>query len=258
MKRLIEYLFAPRAVCLGCGSVLGADKGLFCAECYAALEPLYAQNAAETRICRRCGEVMAGTRCPNCYSSKPGSLRAWSAYRYEEPVRQLIHRFKFGGVWRASEWMAEEISKALLTSGPCEADLIVPVPLHRRRQLERGYNQSEKLAKALSRIINIPTENVLRRVKYTKQQALLSQDARRNSLKGVFKAVRSLDGVRVMLVDDVRTTGTTAARCADALFDAGAQDVFAVTFASAPLNTPSYRKYSPDRGIHLEKPPIQT
>ncbi|MBR5751990.1 MAG: ComF family protein [Clostridia bacterium] len=255
---LIEFLFAPRANCLGCGSLLGADKGLFCAECFAALEPLYTQNASESRICRHCGEVMAGPRCPNCHRTKAGTLKAVSAYDYEEPVRSLVHSFKFRGAWRASRWMAEEMAKALSASDECTADVIVPVPLHKLRKLERGYNQSEKLASALSALIGIPIENALKRVKYTKQQALLSQDARRRSLQGAFAAVRPLDGARVMLVDDVRTTGTTIVRCADALFEAGAQDVIAVTFASALLTVPSFKKYSPDKGIKLEKPPKET
>ncbi len=254
MEVLRDYLFAPRAICLGCKDKRGADQGYLCAKCYSALQPLYLQELAEAPICAFCGDVKIGNRCPTCTRRNAKTLRAFAAYDYAEPVRQLVHEIKFSGWWRLADWMAQEMAKALASCPPYPATVITAVPLSKQRMRERGYNQSEKLGRALAQSTGIPYQNLLFRRVNTRQQATLSAKQRRNALKGAFQAIKPLSGQRVLLVDDVRTTGTTMVRCAEALFEAGAEDVAVISFACALKHPPLSRRYNPDRGIKLIKP----
>ena len=256
LSLLSEYLFAPRAICQGCGSVLGSDQGLLCSSCYSKLQPLYLENRSETSICQNCGGIKISSRCPSCHMRLTGTLRAFASYEYVEPIRHMIHALKFMGTWRVSEWMAGEMLKTLKSVPQYTATAIVPVPLHPLRKLQRGYNQSEKIAFELSKLIDVPVKPLLKRTKYTHQQAKLDANSRRKALKGAFKADSQLSGERILLLDDVRTTGTTLIRCAEALFQAGAEEVAVITLAVSLKKTTSARKYHPDKGVgKMQSPP---
>jgi ComF family protein len=112
-------------------------------------------------------------------------------------------------------------------------DVLIPVPLHWRRQWQRGFNQSEMLARFLSSRCGIPVATALRRVRYTAVQAGLSNTARRRNVTAAFACRRRLDGKRVLLIDDVMTTGSTAAACGVALRRAGASRISLLTVARA-------------------------
>lgn len=253
LEYLKELLIAPRANCMGCGNVKGCERDWLCADCYARLAPLYMRNAARAEICAECGETYTGGVCGVCGRRKPETFVAAAPYEYDDVIRAMVREFKFHGVWRMSPWMADEMRRALDNAGIRDFTLITPVPLHFTRRFERGYNQSEKLALELSALTGVRCENVLRRMRATRRQALLSAAERRENLKDVFMALRPLDGETVLLVDDVRTTGTTCVRCAHALKEAGAQNVRIVTFACAVGYTSAFRKYRPDRGTKLQK-----
>lgn len=251
LNLLREFLLAPRANCMGCGSVKGTDEGWLCSSCRAQLAPMYTHSAQAQQICADCGEVYTGGICKGCGKRKVNVRLAYAAYEYEGPIRTMLHAFKFRGVQRMGKWMAGEMHKAL---EGVQYDRIVPVPLHFTRRFERGYNQSEVLARELSAISGIPWEPALKRVRRTKQQAKLNAEQRRENLNGAFRAVYSLEGQRILLVDDMRTTGTTVTKCAEALEAAGAAAVTVATFACGIIYTKNLRKYQPDRGLKLVKP----
>lgn len=152
---------------------------------------------------------------------------------YEGVLRELVHVFKYGRV----RTLAAPLGARLLEALPAEEafDLIVPVPLHWRRRWQRGFNQSELLGKEISRHIGIPLANVLRRGRATATQAGLSNTARRSNVRTAFQGRRFAEslvrGKRVLLIDDVMTTGSTAAACAVALKKAGAAHVTLLTAA---------------------------
>ncbi len=113
-------------------------------------------------------------------------------------------------------------------------DMIIPVPLHRRRYAERGFNQSEQLAAIVSSVLNIPCATVLKRVRYTKQQARLSQSDRRQNVMSAFalkESCQTVSGKHVMLVDDVFTSGATMQECGRVLVERGAASVSGFTLA---------------------------
>ncbi len=169
--------------------------------------------------------------CSLCRLGARGFDAAYSSGEYDGPLRKLIHLFKYQGVYSLERTLVDRLSDAL----PRDQlfDLLVPVPMHWWRRLLRGRNHAENLARALAKRTGIAFSNPVRRKKLTKAQAQVSRAQRRRNVQGVF-AVRpaaEVKGKRILLVDDVLTTGSTAAACAAALKRAGAAHVAVITIA---------------------------
>lgn len=151
--------------------------------------------------------------------------------QYQEPLSQVIHRFKYEGYFA----LAEPLAEFLIAGWPVwdqPPDLVVPIPLHPRRRRQRGYNQSELLARPLSRALAIDCDPaVLSRTRYTAPQVGLGPEARHDNVRGAFSARPVVDGCRVLLIDDVLTTGATMKSAAEALLTAGAAAVSAYCLA---------------------------
>ena len=235
---LHEILLSPRSNCLGCGSVRGTDHEWLCSDCYASIVPLVSSGSSVGVICSNCGEEYAASRCSVCGKRNVATLQAAAAYEYEGAVQNLIRAFKFRGVWRMGGWMASEMLRACDDAFLDGVTVVVPVPMHTVRKLVRGYNQSDKLARAFSKLSGIRFEDALKRIRNTKQQSKLSTDARRKNLIGAFRAKKNFLDETVLLIDDVRTTGSTVAECAKALRAAGAKEVRVLTFAKAVVHKP--------------------
>ena len=172
-------------------------------------------------------------RCALCRRGLRGFDAAYSFGFYEDELRELIHLFKYGRI----ETLAKPLGKLLASALPREQsfDVIVPMPLHWRKRWQRGFNQSALLAREIGRRTNVPVSGLLRRIKNTAAQAGLTNAKRRLNVSGAFQAKRraALTGQRVLLIDDVMTTGATAASCARALKRAGAAQVTLLTLARA-------------------------
>ena len=148
---------------------------------------------------------------------------------FEGSLRQLIHLFKFGGVQPLARVFGSFMALAL----PREQrfDLIVPMPLHWIRRWSRRYNQATLLAREVSKRWRVPLKNIVRRKRATAPQAGLSHARRRQNVAGAFSVKKKLDGLHILLVDDVLTTGASASACARALKRAGAARVTVLTLA---------------------------
>jgi ComF family protein len=158
---------------------------------------------------------------------------AYSYGFYEGPLQELIHLLKYQGI----ETLAGPLGRYLMAALPRDerVDLIVPVPMHWWRKWRRGFNQSELLAQAVAREAGIPFADAMRRTRNTPPQAGLSDHERRHNLTGAFSvpAKRRVEGRRVLLIDDVMTTGATTSACGAALLRAGAERVLVLTVARA-------------------------
>jgi ComF family protein len=151
---------------------------------------------------------------------------------YDGKLRELIHLYKYGRIQTLARPLADFLVRAL----PLDErfDAVTPVPLHWRKQWQRGFNQAELLARAIARRRGIPVVRALGRARYTQTQAGLSNTERRKNVAAAFRcrrAARTLAGRRVLLIDDVLTTGSTAAACARMLKQAGAASVVVATVA---------------------------
>jgi len=240
---LLEALYPSQANCMGCGSPAGADEGWLCAECAHLLRPV---SEVPGPRCPRCGRPLEGGAprgCGTCGDWPEGVvLAARFPFAYRRPVKGMIRRMKYQGVARMADWMAGEMFAIASRELPGGYDLIVPVPMHVRRLRLRGVNHAEALASALSARSGVPWAPFLARRTDTPQQARLSAVARRRNLEGAFFASPEVKGRRVLLVDDVVTTGATALACAGALRAAGALDVQLVALAGAIDPVPPQRR----------------
>jgi ComF family protein len=223
--RGIFSLLLP-ADCRVCGAALREISRIpVCPACLHAPEPLTAEHFCVT--CRtpflNSYPLDAEGQCAMCRNGLRGFDAAYCYGAYDGVLRKLIHVFKYGGVRPLARPLGALLSMAL----PREQrfDLVTPVPLHWMRRWRRGFNQSELLAREVGRRCGMPVRRVLRRVRATRSQAGLSNTRRRQNVTAAFRARGPLAGARVLLVDDVLTTGSTAAACALALKRAGAAKV---------------------------------
>ena len=229
---LLDVVLPPR--CLGCGAAV-ESQGRLCAGCWRALTFLAPPQ------CRLCGYPLPhalpdAPLCGACAVEPPAFDRARAALRYDEGARSLILAFKHADRTDSApafgRWLARAGAELLAT-----ADLIAPVPLHRWRLLRRGYNQAAVLARALARETGLPlAPDLLQRRRATRSQQGLSGQARlANITVGAFRPHPwhhgRLRGRRVVLVDDVLTTGATVGACAQVLRKAGATAVDVLTLA---------------------------
>lgn len=236
MKRVLDavrdFFFPP--VCIACER--DSRTLPLCEECETKI------HAIEQRFCQRCGAPLEKSRrskiCLEC-AKHPLSLsriRAWARFTY--PLDKVVYAFKYEQRQRLAGYFAQKLSLVLSSDRALStADLIVAIPLHPFKRWRRGYNQSEELAKALSRQVRIPCDKVLSRSKMTRTQTKLSASQRRANVEGAFsvspKRVHLLSDKRILLLDDVITTGSTLDEAAKVLLDAGAKDVMGLAIGGA-------------------------
>lgn len=215
---------------------LGKESaGALCWDCLGQVKPV------QIPFCERCGDPVSGEisgeyECSWCRQTGPAFDWARSAVRLLGPARGCLRRFKYHG----STWVLGDLVRWLTAAwrlapvGMRAVDAIVPVPLYPRRERERGYNQASLLAAELARAMGVPIwGRTLWRVRPTATQTRLTAAQRAHNVRGVFRVPfpRRVQGARIVLVDDVMTTGATVNECARTLKAAGAAAVMVLTVA---------------------------
>jgi competence protein ComFC len=235
---MLDFVYPQR--CPVCQATLSSGRELMCQNCMLKF---------------REKKRLLGPYCPSCKRQLPsltdgceceGSVQALEAVFslgvYEEEMEALIENFKYKRKRRLGSFLSEVLGESLLDSVKLpRADFIVPVPLHKRKLRERGFNQSEAVAGQLSQKLGIPvlSDSVIRK-KNTRTQTGLSREERRKNVKGAFRLTGKvgLEGRGLFLVDDVLTTGATMSECARTLKSAGADKVWGITLAVAAGTEP--------------------
>ncbi|MBL8101326.1 MAG: ComF family protein [Anaerolineales bacterium] len=220
--KMLDLLFPP--VCGGCGK----QGSSWCVDCQKRV------NILEGILCEICGlpQDKPGV-CPTCFAEKPHfrALRAWAVF--SDPVRPALHRLKY----RRDVSMGDAFAAQMVPFVKAlnwQIDLVIPIPLGRQRLKERGYNQVGMIAKPLALALGMRyAPNGLMRRKETRSQVGLTRNERKANVRNAFQAGTGVNGKSVLIMDDVSTTGSTLSAGAEALYSAGARDVYALTVARA-------------------------
>jgi len=224
-QQFLDILFPPH--CAGCQK----SGHILCPSCCMQISPL------PVPLCQRCSTpVTIGNPCKQCLYH-PLTLNGIRAVGiYQEPLRSYIHALKYDGNTRLAEPLGHLLAQAYISYG-LRADAIVPVPLHRERQQQRGYNHAYLLAQVCAAQIGVPLyDDILVRHRATPAQVGLNPGDRRQNVAGAFLCTPAfttyaLRRRTILLIDDVYTTGATLEACAAALFAAGAIAVWGLALA---------------------------
>lgn len=223
-RALLDLLYPPR--CPFCDRIAGDAGETVC--------PLCRKIVSEVRepVCKRCGKPLADERrefCFDCARKHHDFIEGKAMWVYEGRVRESLYRFKYQNKREYARTYAKEIARrygAWMKRRKVQA--LIPVPLHRKRRRERGYNQAELLADELEGLTGIPARReLLVRVQDTRPQKQLGGTERKNNLKKAFKTTKSIVQLRcVLIIDDIYTTGSTADAAASALKEAGVPEIY--------------------------------
>jgi len=234
LRTVLDFFFPP--LCHVCQTFIpNAGQLHICPYCHDRFK------AIVSPLCPLCGIPFAGAGadhlCSVCITTHHQIDAARAAFVYEGPCRELIHSFKYGNKTHLRRPLAMLTANHLESFVHARApELIIPVPLHRRRLRSRGFNQALLLGEYFSSRWNLPLlRHNLRRIRWTEPQVNLAAGDRRENVKGAFSVqdVNQVCGRRVLVVDDVCTTGSTVEECALVLKQAGATDVSVLTIARA-------------------------
>lgn len=223
LKELALNILFPKR-CKYCGDIIVPEASV-CDKCRDNLPKICSP------ICHLCGHSNEDCKCKkhkNEYSA------VVSPFYYEGGVRKAIHRLKFSGLRYVSETLAYDMAETVIREyGGIEFDLITFVPFSKEQRKNREYNQSELLANGLSKLLNVPSGDLLVKPYDTKPQHSLNKKERKGNVFGVFdvKEKTTLDGKVILLVDDIKTTGSTLGECAKMLRLSGADKVYCVCAA---------------------------
>jgi ComF family protein len=233
------------APCRVCGATLtSASRIPICEECLAGFQKI------EEPMCQCCGRPFVSAvaaqaiqpLCRLCRTNFFAFERARSWAIYDDELTSAILLLKYEQVTRLGHWFASRLAELVSRQENWKLDIVVPVPLHAERQRERGYNQAELIARPLSRLLGLRFEpRVLVRTKPRPSRLILSRSERWASVRGAYSTREGLrvDNQRVLLVDDVVTTGATLDTCTRALKRAGAATVLGLTVGRVAFGWPA-------------------
>ena len=229
LKKIISLLFPH--ICLLCEKPLPwEEEGPFCKECEKEVRYL-----AKEKVCKICGKPLSSGLCEDCRRRRNKFDFSRSVALYEGKWREIIHLFKYRGLFTLSSYLGEKLWEVYRNNPIYEtADYIIPVPLTYWTRVKRGYHQTLLLANYLSRKTG---KKVLRKVLYKSKnipsQTGLSRKERLKNVRGAFQTRNSriIKGKNILLIDDVLTTGATVNECVKILKKAGVKKVFVLTLA---------------------------
>jgi|AntRauTorckE6833_2_1112554.scaffolds.fasta_scaffold25670_2 ComF family protein len=239
LKSFKNALFVKGIKCINCNSELNTkNKYCICSKC---LKQLPYNNG---HTCYKCGDKItgSGSYCLNCKDTQKEYEQARSPFLYSGIIQKLIYKLKYS----KGKYLANYLSLFLVDEfikHNWQVDLVVPVPLYKKREKLRGFNQAHLLSSEFEKSLNIKiSKNELIRVKNTPTQTKLSKNERKNNLQKAFKVVNknAFKNKNVLLIDDIFTTGATVDECSTALKKAGAKNIYVLTLAHVNKSLSTY------------------
>jgi len=242
LEKMLQVLFPEKSSCLICGCPAGAE--IICEGCMKRIG-----SRQGFSLCPRCGrylpETGEGSRyCLECREAPPAFFMARSLGPYGGDLKQVIYMYKYTGYRSLCSYLGLLLAELFLQErGFWDSSIIVPVPLSEGKLRIRGFNQSELLAERMGQLLNLPVARCLLRTIDTHSQSKLTRQGRQDNIRGAFTINRQIwPAVRigaigrpygkVLLVDDILTTGATAGECSRVMLRAGAESIGVITLAS--------------------------
>jgi ComF family protein len=225
MNTSINYLidfFLPR-ICPGCNIKLSTDKDPVCDDCLNSI-----LIADEERLKVEYDKDFGSSGIIKGYYSK-------FVFETDKTLQQIIHALKYNQKFKLGEFLGKILAEGIKTKD-WQLDVIIPVPIHHLKKAERGYNQSDYIAKGLSKSLQIPYSlKSIKRIRYTDSQTGLKMNDRASNVANAFKVknTKKITRKNILIVDDVCTTGATLQACGKVLKDAGTNSVYACSIAIA-------------------------
>ena len=221
---LLDFVYPP--LCLSCKKMMENGTEHVCAECWNSIRrvthdlPLFLETQSKLTATGAVDELVS-----------------LFVFEKEGVFQTIVHHLKYGGVDALGLELGRRLGRVMTERG-ISADAIVPVPLHKRKRRERGYNQAELIGRGISEVTGIPVRtDIVRRKRYTQTQTALSLQERQRNMESAFGIVpekrKEAEGRRIVVVDDVVTTGSTVIACSQVLKDAGVATVLAASSALA-------------------------
>jgi len=227
---LKQIIYPDRNKCYFCNKFLKLYENIFCNKCLYGISP---QNSNYI-TCRICGKFIKGqVICSACRKSQPPFMLARAVGVYEGLIKEILHKFKYQGIRSLAEPIGRFMAlESLRHKEFIECSHITYVPLSTKRLKERRYNQSQLLAYELSKYLKIPVKDLLEKIIDTEPMAKLTREERLKNLAHAFRVKEQVKFQRVILVDDVYTTGSTVSLCCHELLEGGIKEVCVLTFAT--------------------------
>lgn len=234
LQKILDFVIPNR--CLSCADYIDSEHNL-CSKCWGKI------NFISKPYCVKCGSPIEinlniDVTCLECINLPPKFTLSRSLCKFDDNVKKIIHNFKYYDKTSISKFFAKLIFN-LYAHDFQNADLIIPVPMHKIKRILRRYNQSQILAFEIGKIFNKHVlNNVLIKIKNTKSQSLLSKKERKSNLKNsiIIKNPELIKGKSIILVDDVITTGTTIDYCCKLLKMAGVKKIYVCSIAKTSKN----------------------
>ncbi len=229
---ILRFLYPAKNKCILCG--VKCEKSL-CNICSTSIQFIH------ERKCMKCGKGLSEDYdkniCPDCLERNYSFHSAYSCFYYEGAGRELIHKLKYEGILEVGKILARYMAYEAKAEN-LKADIIVPVPIHESKLSRRGFNQAKVIGEHLSNMMSIPMWDCLIRKRDTKEQSSLDKTGRRLNVIDAFSLnmLYNVNNMRILLIDDIYTTGSTVDECSKVLLASGAKQINVLTGA-AGVNT---------------------
>lgn len=229
MKLFLDLLYPRASECQVCGSI---STGTVCSVCMASLD--YLQGITCIHCGKQLNEQYPYSTCPDCKSGVFHYKRAYSCFEYNGMGKVLLHKLKYEGRIELARVIAGLMADRLKNEG-LSTDIIIPVPIHKKKLEARGFNQSYEIAVELGRKLGKPVLDCIKRKKETGAQYNLDRFQRQLNIVDAFSVRLSYNVDKyksILLLDDIYTTGSTVNECSKTLKEAGAGDIYVITAAT--------------------------
>ena len=237
IEKILNFFYPASIYCIACGNLIDSTRPYsLCDECMHEIKWITDNSC---RICGKSLGTAGGVKgvCFECREISHEFTKGFSCTTYEGPVKEILSGLKYKGRSYYAKNMIEIMrDRACGFINDIKVDMMIPVPMYKKKERARGYNQSYLLAQGLSRVFDIPcSEDMLIKDKETQPMSSLNSGERRINLHNAFRMGYNEDmiiGKNILMIDDVYTTGSTADACAQVLKENGAEDVYVFTFTS--------------------------